>query len=140
MTPIRKDHDLRNASARRKRRGHGQASHEELVDLCHSIGYADAGTCIQSGNVVLRSDEAATEMRVRLEQALTSRMRRPAEVIVLEAAEMRQILEQNPFSDAPPSRVVVIFTRETVGRDSFRGLSGPDGEEVASGAGVVHVH
>lgn len=120
--------------------GTGKLPMKELAELCRSLGYADVRTYIQSGNVVLLTDEAKETVRERLERALSEKMARKAEAIVLESSEMRQVLERNPFGDAHPSRVVVIFTAGPVDDHSLVGLRGPDGEEVAPGDRVVYVH
>ena len=57
----------------------------ELRDLLHSLGYADARTYIQSGNIVLTSHEDARQLATRLERAIEERFKLRVPVLLAPA-------------------------------------------------------
>ena len=85
-------------------------------------------TYIQSGNVVFER-LTADKVRAALERALANHMGKPVDVIVRDAAELRRVLDGNPFPKEQPSKVAVVFARrhsQKISRkaSSRRGASG----------------
>jgi uncharacterized protein (DUF1697 family) len=72
----------------------------DLKALYESLGLSDVRTYIQSGNVVFATDMTAsnTDLARTLEQAIAKQYLFNVPVIVRNTAEMRQILETNPFA------------------------------------------
>lgn len=70
----------------------------DLKALYESLGLSQVRTYIQSGNVVFATDMTSnTDLARTLEQAIAKRYVFDVPVIVRNSAEMRQILEANPF-------------------------------------------
>jgi uncharacterized protein (DUF1697 family) len=87
----------------------------DLKVVYESLGLTDVETYIQSGNVVFRS-AARTAGRVaeRIEQAIERRFGFHAPVVVRSAAELRRVVERNPFagrSGIQPEKLAVTFLR-----------------------------
>ena len=55
------------------------------------------------------------------------------------AAEMAEVLANNPFPDAPGNRTVAIFLNEAPSRDALDAVSGRVDEEVALGRREIYV-
>lgn len=77
-----------------------------LRELLEELGYRDVSTYIASGNVILRSDRPATEIKRVIEDALPRRFRLDSELIavrVLTHAELRAVVEKKPkgFGEEP---------------------------------------
>ena len=67
-------------------------------------------------------------------------MGRPIDVMVRDAEAMRDALARNPFPDAEPAKVAVLFCAEPVPKGLVDGLTGPDGEVVVAAGREVYIH
>ena len=112
----------------------------DLAALCTKLGFADVRTYIQSGNVVFRTPLAPDRAAAALAKALSAHMGRPIDVMVRDAEAMRDALARNPFPDAEPARVAVLFCAEPVPKGLVDGLTGPDGEVVVAAGLEVYIH
>jgi uncharacterized protein (DUF1697 family) len=70
----------------------------DLLALYHSLGFKEVKSYIQSGNLVFRSESTNPEL---LENVIQKKMESSysflVPVIVLKVAELKKILQQNPF-------------------------------------------
>ena len=78
----------------------------QLRQLLEDLGYSDVSTYIASGNVLLRSDRPAGEIKKRIEEALPKHFKLDSEliaVLVLTHAQLRAIVRKRPkgFGDKP---------------------------------------
>jgi uncharacterized protein (DUF1697 family) len=76
----------------------------ELRTLCAAEGFADVATYIQSGNLVLTSDESAKAVATRLQTAITARFELIVPVVVRTAGAWRRYAAGSPFPDAEAAR------------------------------------
>ena len=83
-----------------------------LRRMAEGLGYADVATHLNSGNLLLSSDEEAGTVRRRLEQGIEQTFGMHVDVVVRTVEQLRTVLEDTPFRDADPSRVVVAFLAE----------------------------
>lgn len=113
---------------------------KDLAAICVDLGFEKVRTYIQSGNVVFESALSENAVRAELEQALTTRMGKKRDVIVRTASELRSILEANPFPEAPPAKVSVIFLSETVPKTFVDSVVALGGEEVRQGNREIYIH
>ena len=70
-----------------------------LRQLLEELGYSDVSTYIASGNVLLRSDRPAAEIKSRIEDALPKTFRLDSEligVVVLTDAQLRAVVDHKP--------------------------------------------
>ncbi|MDQ3693518.1 MAG: DUF1697 domain-containing protein [Chloroflexota bacterium] len=90
-----------------------------MADLRHmlsAIGFNDAKTLLQTGNVVLTS-EAVTglELERLLESEVERRLGLRTDVMVRSAPDWSDLVENNPFPDAAtndPAHLVVMFLKQ----------------------------
>ncbi len=61
-------------------------------------------------------------------------------VMVRSAAEMAQILADNPFPKAAPNRTVAIFLDGKPPKDTLSGVRGQKDEEIKLGRREIYVH
>src|SRR5688572_28006013 len=78
----------------------------ELRALCAKLGFKNAKTYIQSGNVLFQSSLSEAKVKSKLEQALAAHLGKPCGVLVRTQAELEACLGNNPFSAQPPNRVI----------------------------------
>jgi uncharacterized protein (DUF1697 family) len=120
--------------------GTGKLPMSELRQLCEECGLSSVATYIQSGNVVFASKRAEASVQKLLEQALAKHMGKPYGVLVRTAAELRALLEQNPFAAAPSNRVIVLFLDQAPPADSLKGVVAPTGEQLALLGRELFIH
>jgi uncharacterized protein (DUF1697 family) len=120
--------------------GTGMLPMMELSALCTDLGFENVRTYIQSGNVVFESALPEKSVQAELEQVLARRMGQKVDVIVRTASELRSILEANPFPDAQPAKVAVVFLSKPTPRGLLDNVVAPGGEEVRLGNREIYIH
>ena len=120
--------------------GTGKLPMAELRAICASVGFQDVRTYIASGNVVLRSESTAVQVKAALEAALARYAGKPVGVLVRTGAEMAAILAANPFPKAAPNRAVVIFLDGAPPADTLESLRHLKDEQVMPGKREIYVH
>lgn len=120
--------------------GSGLLAMKDLVALCGDLGFTAARTYIQSGNAIFQSRLAEDAVRKKLEAALETRMGKKIDVMVRTPAELRSVLEKNPFPDREPAKVAVAFLLKAPLKDALRDLKTPGGEQVRPGKREVYVY
>jgi uncharacterized protein (DUF1697 family) len=120
--------------------GTGKLPMADLKAMCEKAGFGKVRTYIASGNVVFDSREDEGRVKAIPEAALAAYAGKPVGVLVRTAAELAQVLANNPFPNAAPSRTVVIFLNEPPGREALERISGKDGEDVRLGRREIYVH
>jgi uncharacterized protein (DUF1697 family) len=113
---------------------------QDLQALCAERGLENVRTYIQSGNVVFGSKLSESALRTELEAAIAARLHRQVGVLIRTAAELRTILQANPFPDARPAQVGVMFLPKPPPADIFTGLAIPGREAVRPVGREVFVH
>ncbi len=112
----------------------------DLVALCQKLGFLQARTCLQSGNVIINSERSADQVKGLLEGALSARLGKPVDVLVRSAAELGAILKANPFPEADPAKVAVVLLSAKPSATWLKRLSNRDGEEVRLGKRELYIH
>jgi uncharacterized protein (DUF1697 family) len=120
--------------------GTGMLPMKELAILCTELGFNHVRTYIQSGNVIFDSPLGKDVVTQELAQALGKKMGKPVDVLLRTAAELRTILKANPFPDAEPSKVAVVFCSANLPKDWLELLRIPGKEEVEPGKKEIYIH
>ena len=120
--------------------GTGKLPMSELKAICENIGFADVRTYIASGNVLFTSKLGEAAVTVKLEQQLHEHAGKPVGVLIRTAAEMAQVLADNPFAEAPGNRVVAIFLDAAPPADALDDVKHQKQERLACGTREVYVH
>src|SRR5688500_12075862 len=104
--------------------GTGKLPMSKLVAMCEDAGFQAVRTYIASGNVLFASKRKAAEVQKLLESRLEAYAGKPVGVHVRTAAEMKAVLEKNPFKNAAPNRTVAIFLDAAPTRDVLASVKG----------------
>lgn len=120
--------------------GTGKLPMTELKTMCEALGFAAVRTYIASGNVVFTSRKSEAAVKSALEKSLHAYAGAPVGVIVRSAAEMAQVLADNPFPKAAPNRTVAIFLDRAPPAHALAGIRGQKNEEVRLGRREIYVH
>jgi len=93
--------------------GHNTIKMTGLADLFRQIGYIDAETYIQSGNIVFTCHNGNIDyVSSGIRKAILSEFNLNIAVIIRTSDEMKKIISANPFLKEPgfdPSKMAVLF-------------------------------
>ncbi len=83
----------------------------DLRDVMHGLGYEDAKTLLQSGNVVFSTPQAPRTVAGRIENRLARETGLEVDVLVRTRNELAKIVARNPLAEhvTDPKRYLVVF-------------------------------
>ena len=102
---------------------------ERLREIFSELGFKDARTYVQSGNVVFAAEGSPSSWSGTIERSLAGEIRLPVSVIVRTAAQMKRIVANNPFlkqKTIDRSKLHVTFLGGAAPREALRKLSAVD--------------
>lgn len=120
--------------------GTGKLPMAELRALAESLGFENPRTYIASGNLLFESKLSAAKVRAKLEAALAAHVGKPVGVVMRTAAEVRAVLEANPFPDAPPNRVLVTLLNDALPDDWQSTARNQRDEKLVAASRALYVH
>jgi len=120
--------------------GTGKLPMSELRQMCEDMGFKDVKTYIASGNVVFTSDKTVKAVKTSLETALENYAGKKVGVIVRSAANIKNVLEKNPFSDKKPNQTVALFLDHKPDKSMLDTVTGQRDEEILLGDKEIYIH
>lgn len=125
--------------------GHRKLPMADLRDLAAKLGFRDARTYVQSGNLVFATDLRPGAAAVALEQGIAKRFGFPVDVVVRTAVQWARDARGNPFiaaSQKEPHRVMLLLSKAPprVGGVTALVERAMDGERVEGVGEAVWVH
>ena len=96
-----------------------------LRDLLDGAGFGEVSTYVQSGNVVLSSDEQPAELERRLEQLIAGEFGLEVPVVVRTAEELAAVVAQNPLAEVAidPKRYQVTFLAQPLASERLEAVA-----------------
>jgi uncharacterized protein (DUF1697 family) len=95
-----------------------KVSMPRLRAMAEAQGYTGVRTYINSGNLLFTAAGTDLELTEALQQAITGEFGLRIDVAVRTEAQLRTVVERNPFPDGDPSRVTVAFLTRTPPEDA----------------------
>ncbi len=97
--------------------GHNKIKMTDLAELFKKVGFKDAETFIQSGNVVFSDtkNESAVKIAALIESAIFEKFGLSVPALVRNIPELKAVLSGNPFlaeANFDPARMAVMFLHE----------------------------
>lgn len=120
--------------------GTGILPMKTLAALCGDCGLKNARTYIQSGNVVFDSALSESAVVSKLGKALAGHMGKHIDVMVRTGKQLSAILDANPFPDAEPAKVAVMFLGKPMAKGSLDGLVIAGREKVEPAHREIYIH
>lgn len=108
--------------------------------MAEETGLTDVQTYIQSGNLVFSSTDRPSDIKMTLEQRLQEYAGKPVGVVIRTANEIQDVLDANPFPNAEPSKVGVLFLDGAPPPDTKKKAKGRAEEQIEFGDREVFVH
>jgi uncharacterized protein (DUF1697 family) len=111
--------------------GHNSIKMTELALLFYDMGFSDAETYIQSGNVIFRTAENFTnhETAKKIEKSILDRFSFKVPVMIRTVEDLKKILIDNPLLDEEnfdPSKMAVMFLHEIATAEQIQKVAGID--------------
>jgi len=118
---------------------------ERLRELCSELGFKNARTYVQSGNVIFESAGSHGQCLKRLKGKLAGETRLPVAVVVRTASDLRRILAGNPFlkrRGIDPSKLHVTFLGSAAAKAASQTLSAVDAgdDEFRMAGAEIYLH
>ncbi len=120
--------------------GTGKLAMSELKAMCDELGFGSAKTYIASGNVVFKSAKSEAAIKAAREKLLEARAGKPVGVLIRTAAEMAQVIANNPFPKLAPNRTMALFLDRAPPADALEGVRGQKDEKIRLGRREIYVH
>ena len=95
-----------------------------LVSVCESLGYADAWTYVNSGNVVFDTTGARASVEAAMQKALEDEFGFECTTFVRTAKQLRNVLDARPFALAPGDTHFVTFLKKAPSTTVAKHLEG----------------
>jgi uncharacterized protein (DUF1697 family) len=111
--------------------GHNSIKMADLSLLYKNLGFIDAVTYIQSGNVIFKgfNDLAAPEIVLMIEKAIRERFNYIIPVMIRTVGEIRSFMSLNPFlsvENFDPSKMAVMLLYEKATQQQIKKVAGID--------------
>lgn len=111
--------------------GHNLIKMTELSGLYVELGFSDAKTYIQSGNVIFSNhgNISAQSLSLQIEEAIRDRFGLTVSVMTRTEDELNDLFSVNPYleeEDFDPSKMAVIFLHEKVTDEQIKKVEGID--------------
>ncbi len=110
----------------------------KLRELCGELGWQNAQTYIQSGNVVFSANGKPAALETQLERAIEKHFGFPVPVIVRAATDWPTYIKTNPFLKAcekEANHVMLCLSKISPKTDALKGLR----ERAADGERLEHI-
>jgi uncharacterized protein (DUF1697 family) len=120
--------------------GTGKLPMSDLKEICDALGFASVRTYIASGNVVFSSRKSEAAIKAALGKRLETHAGKPVGVLLRSAAEMAQVLADNPFPKAAPNRTMAVFLDRAPPADTIEAVRGQHDEQIRLGRREIYIH
>jgi uncharacterized protein (DUF1697 family) len=111
--------------------GHNKMKMADLTVLCQRLGFRDAVTFIQSGNVVFSAGNhnSVPDISKKIENGIRETFGYEVPVMIRSVADLERLVPLNPYlaeKDFEPSKMAVVFLQETASDDQKRKVNNID--------------
>ena len=125
---------------------HNRMKMDALLKACESLGFLNAKTYVQSGNVVFRTKEHdLTKLSRRFETAIERTFGFRSAVICRTREELEDVVQRNPFAKRPEvsgGKLIVAFLGQEPTPDAAKNMSliKTNPEEVVLSGRELYIH
>jgi uncharacterized protein (DUF1697 family) len=121
--------------------GHNMINMADLTALFRKLGFKNAETYIQSGNVIFTNpdNQVGTDLELLIEKAIKKKFGHSISVMIRSAEEIKKVLQVNPFiqsEDIDPTKHSALFLKEVPAKaqtDKIAGIDYPPDKFCISG-------
>jgi uncharacterized protein (DUF1697 family) len=105
--------------------GKNKVGMADLRELCDGLGFEEARTLLQSGNLVVRANAGATELERLLHEETKRKLGVETDYFVRTVKEWEQVLAKNPYPNhakRDPGHLLVMFLKNSPDRKQAAAL------------------
>lgn len=110
----------------------------DLQNAFHSMGFENAETFLQTGNVVFESEKSISEIKVTLEKGLSETFHYQAFVLLYEFTALADIIRKYPFEKDENNHAYVIFVEGEIILKELMAIADGIEEEITEGNTVLY--
>jgi uncharacterized protein (DUF1697 family) len=110
-----------------------------LKAMCDDAGFVAARTYIASGNALFLSALSEAVVKAELERRLQAFAGKPIPVMLRTPDELRSAIAANPFRDAQPSRLLILFLDGPPPSDALEQVRHRTVERLALGRREIYI-
>ncbi len=110
----------------------------DLQNAFHSMGFENAETFLQTGNVVFESEKSISEIKVTLEKGLSETFHYQAFVLLYEFTALADIIKKYPFEKDENNHAYVIFVEGEIILKELMAIADGIEEEITEGNTVLY--
>ena len=113
-----------------------------LRAMTEEFGYTDVATYINSGNLIFRTAKKAATVERALTKAISDTFGLTIDVTMRTDAQLKKVLDDNPYPDGNPSQVTVAFLTKAPGPEAKKQVAAfaADHEPFTFGDRCVYVN
>jgi len=112
----------------------------KLREMCIELGFREARTYIQSGNILFKSKFSEHELIAMLEKSLENEVGKHISVIIRSANELETVISKNPFSDSNPAQLAITFYTQMVPENLLKDFVNQGPEEIVVSGREIYIH
>lgn len=120
--------------------GTGKLPMEELRALCVKAGFTDVRTYIASGNLLFSSPLGEKQAKAKLEALLEKKLGKPCAVMMRSKDELKSVVQGNPFPEAAPNQLLIVFLDEQPAKDALAAVVVPAKERLELRGRELYIH
>lgn len=120
--------------------GTGKLQMAELRRRVSQLGYDNVRTYIASGNLLVDSAKPATRVKQELGALVAEMVGKPVGAILRTPAALAKTVAANPFPEAEPARVLVLFLDRRVSAADIADVETPGNERLAAVGKEIFFH
>jgi uncharacterized protein (DUF1697 family) len=120
--------------------GNTMVSMKDLASMCTHIGFGNVRTYLNSGNIIFTSSLTEKELQQALEKELSARTGKEIGVVIRNSEDLEQIVKDNPFPEAVPSKVGILLGLTPVPKTITAQFIITGSEKVVPGKREVFIH
>jgi uncharacterized protein (DUF1697 family) len=90
-----------------------------LRAMAEDLGYTDVASYINSGNLIISSPKKAADVEREISNAIKNTFGHRIDVTVRTSAQLKKILDKNPYPGGNPSQVTVAFLTKAPAKDAI---------------------
>jgi uncharacterized protein (DUF1697 family) len=111
--------------------GHRKIKMADLKALLQTLGYAEVQTYIQSGNIILQTEESTTEVAQKVKDAITKDYGFELPTMAISIEEWAEVIEAMPFKEVEEEKFLhLTYLAEKPEQEVFQNIKVPlKGEE-----------
>jgi len=115
-------------------------SMKKLAGIFSDFGFENPHTYLNSGNIILKSSFSEDELTEKIKTGLSENLGTDINILIRNSIDLEQIANENPFPDAPGSKVGVYLVKEPIDERILSEFITSGREKIVLGRREVYIY